>query len=95
MATKKAATKKATKKTAPEATKGRKGRVSAYAGLKIKKLVKTEDTGLRATGKVRECWDAIGDKMISVEDYRAAAPDSGLARRVLADFIAKGFCEVK
>ena len=92
------ATKKNTKaavpaKKAAEAKPKGAGRKSAYAGKKIKKLKTTEETGLRPDGKVRECWNAIKDG-ITVDKYRENAPDSGLARKVLADFIAKGYVEL-
>lgn len=96
MATKKAAPKKAVKKakkaSATDSATGR-GRTSAYAGKKITKLVELEATGIRATGNIRACWDAIKNG-ITVEKYRENCPDHGHARRVLADFIAKGYVKV-
>lgn len=91
MAEKKTATKK--KAAVPKEKKGAQGRVSAAAGKKIKRLMKTEETGLRATGKVRECWDLIKDGM-TVETYRATAADSGHANAVLRTFVAKGYVEL-
>ncbi len=98
--------KKTAKKKAPkkETTNGQ-GRVSAYAGKKITKLLtlkdghllneKGESCGkLRDTGFVRECWDAIKSG-IGVDTYRAATSDPSIARRVLAEFISKGYVEVK
>lgn len=88
------ATKKAVKKAVTVAEgKGKQGRVSAYAGLKITKLVKVEDTKLRQTGFVRDCWDLISNG-IKFETWRASTPDPLKARKVLADFIEKGYVSV-
>lgn len=91
MATKKAATKK---KAVTKQADGARGKVSAYAGKKIHKLMKLEETKIRETGFSRECWDAISNG-ISVETYRSKVSDSGLARRTLAEFVDKGYVELK
>jgi hypothetical protein len=93
MATKKAAAKKtATKKTAEG-----QGRTSQFAGAKISKLVKVEETGLRETGNVRVCWDCIKEGM-SMETYRAKAVEagqhSGHALAVLRVFAKKGYVKL-
>lgn len=99
---KKTAKKKtATKKSASD---GKQGRTSQYAGKKLHKLGtlkdghilndKGESMGrLRETGFTRECWDAIKNGQ-TVDTYRAATSDPSIARKVLADFIAKGYVEV-
>ena len=92
MATKKTATKKAAATKKGAEAKGQ-GRTSATAGKKITKVVKVEDTGLRATGQVRECWDLIKDGM-TVETYRSKATNSGLALKCLREFAAKGFVKL-
>ncbi len=73
---------------------GGSGRQSAYAGLHVHKLVATADTGLREGGKVRQCWDAIVNGQ-TVETYRSKCPESGLGRKVLAEFVVKGWVEVR
>lgn len=99
----------AKKKTVPAAAKktaaaAGRGRVSTYAGKKIEKLVTVTGNkvsnakgkvigALRETGFVRDCWNVIKDGM-SVDSYRAKAPDYSLSRKVLADFIKKGYVKV-
>lgn len=88
------ATKKAVKKAVTVAEgKGKQGRISAYAGLKITKLVKIEETKLRQSGFVRECWDALSNG-IKFETWREATGNPLKARKVLADFIEKGYVSV-
>lgn len=87
--------KKARKKkaAAKKESTGKRGRTSAHAGLHITKLVKTEETGLRATGKVRQCWDAITNGC-TFEKYVEKAAVGGLAGRVIAHFIKSKFVKL-
>ena len=73
---------------------GQRGRVAAYTGMKIFKLKKTEETGLRESGRVRECWNSIREGM-SVDTFRANSDDSGAAQAILRTFVAKGLVKVK
>lgn len=94
---KKATAKKAAAATTNTETKeaSTRGRKSAYDGKKIIKLVNTEQTTLRASGSVRETWDSIKNGM-KVETFRQNAPSGySLSRKMLADFVAKGWCKVE
>lgn len=87
----------AAKKAAAAPAKESKGagRVSSYAGKKIYRLVKTDATKLRETGTIRAFWDSIKEG-IKVDTWREShGALSGAARKALADFIAKGYCEVR
>jgi hypothetical protein len=96
---KKAIKKAAAKKPAKKAASGEhKGRQSAYNGRRIIRAKADEETGLRKTGRVRECWDAIpkGTRGILFKDYRVAAGKNnyGLARLALAGFLKKGIAKL-
>ena len=79
---------------APDAkSSGGRGRVAGAAGKKIHKLVNTEDTALRDSGLVRDCWNLIKEGM-TVEKYRESAADSGHALATLRTFVAKGYVEL-
>ncbi len=83
-------------KKAPKAKKestGKKGRSSAYDGKKIYLLKTHEESGLRGSGLTFDCFKAIKEG-ITVEKYRENAPNSALARKVLADFIEKKIVKV-